>query len=500
MTSDSTPSPAEPHPRRWIALVILLLAAFMNLIDITIVNVALPKLQAGLGASNSQIEWVVAVYILAFALGLLPFGRLGDVVGRKRMFLFGVSGFTVFSALCGMSPDTGTLIAARAFQGFCGAMMMPQVLAIAQVAFPAHERGFAFSLFGFSAGLASVAGPLIGGLLIEANIWGLDWRPIFLINVPVGILAVAAGAVIIPAMEGHGEVRNDFLGIVIAGVSVFLLVFPLIEGRNFGWPLWAVAMMIAAPAGFALLVRHLHRRAGRGKSQLLPVHLLANGNFLLGAAMTTTFFSGMAGFFMVLAIFLQNGFGFSPLQSGLATLPFPLGVLMSSFIAGRLGSRFPRLRLAGGAIALVVGMGWLDYIVFGITDIIDHWALVLPLFLSGAGLNTALSALFQTVLAGVPHRDAGSASGALQSFQQIGGALGVAIIGEIFFSTIAAHMAAASPPHSAFVAGFKGALAYEIAAFGLFAFFVLFLKTSAPAGGPQHEAVPSAPARLNAGE
>ena len=175
---------APPDPRRWIALFVLLIANFMNLIDVTIVNVALPSMRTGLGASDTQIEWVVAAYILAFALGLLPFGRLGDILGRTTLFLWGVAGFTVASALCGMAPNIEFLIVARVIQGLAGAMMTPQVLAIATVTFPPHERGQAFSLFGLSAGLAAVCGPIVGGLLIDAQLFGLDWQPIFLVNVP----------------------------------------------------------------------------------------------------------------------------------------------------------------------------------------------------------------------------------------------------------------------------------------------------------------------------
>ena len=186
-------SKAEADPKRWIALAVLLLASFMNLIDVTIVNVAIPSMQTNLGADPSQIEWVIAAYVLAFALGLLPFGRLGDIVGRTHMFLIGVAAFTVASAACGLAPSIEWLIAARVLQGLAGAMMTPQVLAIATVTFPPEERGQSFSLFGLSAGLAAVAGPIIGGLLIGANLGGLDWRPIFLVNVPVGILAIVLG-------------------------------------------------------------------------------------------------------------------------------------------------------------------------------------------------------------------------------------------------------------------------------------------------------------------
>ena len=240
---------ADAYPRRWPALATLLLAGFMNLIDITIVNVALPRLQASLGATSTEIEWVVAAYVLAFALGLLPFGRLGDMIGRKRMFLIGIGLFTLFSAFCGLAPSMDTLIAARVLQGLAGAMMMPQVLAIAQVMFPPQERGLAFSLFGLSAGLASVAGPLAGGLLIGADLFGLDWRPIFLVNIPVGIARRRCRPALIPALPPHPNLTVDFGGVAIAGLSILLLVFPLIEGHSYRL------------AGLDL--RHDRRRSGR---------------------------------------------------------------------------------------------------------------------------------------------------------------------------------------------------------------------------------------------
>ena len=227
---------APPDPRRWLALVILLIANFMNLIDVTIVNVALPSMREGLGATDSQIEWVIAAYILAFALGLLPFGRLGDILGRTHLFLWGVAAFTAASALCGLAPNIEFLIIARVIQGLAGAMMTPQVLAIATVTFPPHERGQAFSLFGLSAGLAAVCGPILGGLLISANLFGMDWQPIFLVNIPIGIAAVIAGWFLIPRLPGNASMRNDYVGIVLFGSGILAVVFPIVEGRAYGWP------------------------------------------------------------------------------------------------------------------------------------------------------------------------------------------------------------------------------------------------------------------------
>jgi EmrB/QacA subfamily drug resistance transporter len=469
-------SRAEADPRRWVALAILLVAAFMNLMDVTIVNVALPSLQQTLGASAAEIEWVVAAYVLAFALGLLPFGRLGDIVGRTRMFLVGVAAFSLASALCGLAPNIEWLIAARALQGLAGAMMAPQVLAITQVTFPPEERGQAFALFGTASGLAAVSGPLLGGLLIGADIFGLDWRPIFLVNVPIGLAAVIAGALLIPRTPGHPDLRNDFVGIGLFGVSAVALIFPLIEGRAFGWPLWAFLLMGLAGIGAALFVLWERRMARADRPQLLNYSLVSNSNFLLGVLITTIFASGIPGFFLVISLLLQSGFGFTPLQSGLTNTPFSVGVLLISFVAGRLGSRFLRGRLVVGALMIVFGMIWLRFVLAGVTETIDQWQLVVPLFIAGMGLGLGFSGLFQSVLAGVPPRDAGAGSGALQAFQQVGAALGVALIGQIFFSSLEAGLASGLAGKAAFSGSATTAVLYQVASFGAVAALAVFLR------------------------
>lgn len=489
VSQTATTAESLAYPRRWPALFVLLLAAFMNLIDVTIVNVALPRLQQSLGATSTEIEWVVAAYVLAFALGLLPFGRLGDTIGRKRMFQAGVVLFTLFSAACGLAPNMQTLILARVFQGLAGAMMMPQVLAIAQVMFPPRERGVAFSLFGLTAGLASVAGPLTGGLLIGADIYGLDWRPIFLVNIPFGVGAVVAAQILVPRTPVNPALGHDIGGIALAALTVFLLVFPLIEGHSLGWPLWTFAMLGLAVVSAFAFQWYEARRARFNLSQLLPVTLLHDRGFLLGMTMVTVFFSGVAGFFIVLAVFLQTGFGLSPLQSGLTTVPFPVGVLLASIASGRFAGRWPRGRIAIGAAALILGMAALFLVVASVGDAVDHWQFVLPLLICGFGMGTAISSLFQTVLANVPPRDAGSGSGATQSFQQIGGAVGIAITGQIFFSSLAARLGAGVPANQAYVDSMGNALIYEIAAFAIVILLLLFLKPAA-ASGAHDEARP----------
>ncbi len=465
----------EPLPGRWVAMATLLIASFMNLIDVTIVNVALPSMQKSLNATSSQIEWVVAIYIMVFGLGLLPFGRLGDIVGRRRIFITGIIVFTIGSALCGLAPSINTLILARFLQGIGGAMMIPQTLAMVPAILSPSERAFAFSLFGLSAGLASVSGPIVGGLLIDANIHGLDWRPIFLVNIPVGIIAVFASLRFIPMLKGNPENRNDFPGILLAAISLFLLIFPLLEGRQYGWPLWAFLMMASSVLVMIAFVLWLRYRDRTGGPQVLPLNLLRNRSYMIGSAMTAFLFSSMPGFFLILAVYLQSGYGLTPLQSGITTVPFPAGVLIASLISGRLGARFPRRRITFGALMMMVTVLWLQHVIGNVEGEIIWTHFAPPLFLGGLGLGTAISPMFQTVLANVQGRDIGSGSGALQSFQQLGGAIGVAVIAEIFFSHVETGMAGGGDRHTVFAQAFTMAVYYNLAALFMVAALVRLL-------------------------
>jgi EmrB/QacA subfamily drug resistance transporter len=479
---------AAAHPQRWIVLVVLLIASFMNLLDVTIVNVAMPSMEAGLGSNPSDIEWVVAGYVLAFALGLLPFGRLGDIIGRKQLFLVGAGLFTLASAACGSAPSTGWLIAARVLEGIGGGIMTPQVLAIVQVIFPPQERGLAFSLFAFCNALASVTGPIIGGFLISANLFDLDWRPIFLANVPFGLLAVIAGNFLIPATSGDRRtLGNDYVGIALSIGAILALIFPLVEGQSLGWPLWLFAMMAVGGALLAVFYAWERSRAKAGKPQLLSVGLLHEPNFLLGAMMTMVFYSAVPGLFLVLALFLQGGFGFTPLHSGLTTVPWPIGVAIASGFGAWLGSRFLLPRLIVGIALMAMGMIVFRVVLTETVNTVNEWYFAPPLLIAGCGLGVLVSSLFQTTLSTVPADEAGAGSGALQAFQQVGGALGVALLGEIFFATLAADLSLGTPPHAAYVAAAGDALFYAIGAFLLLALMVPFIRMprGAETGAPR---------------
>lgn len=484
MNSQTKTSPAgdepEAYPTRWLALVVMMAANFMNLLDVTIVNVALPSLQGDLGADSSQIEWVVAGYVLVFALGLLPFGRWGDVKGKKHALLLGISFFTLASALCGIAANIEILVLSRFIQGAAAALMTPQVLAIAQVMFPPKERAAAFSLFGLSAGLASVSGPIIGGWLIGMNFFDLGWRPIFLINIPIGIMAVILGTRLIPAIPAKPGQRNDFVGIAIAASGIFCIIFPLVEGRGFGWPAWCFVMVAAALPLFFAFYQWECRQNARGGPELLPVSLMRNSTYVVGALMTAIFFSSLPGFFLIFAMFLQSGFGLTPLQSGLTTMPFSVGVFFASIISGRIGNIAPRTRIAIGVVMVFVGMLALRFVVQDFSDSIERTHMLPFLLLAGLGLGIAIAPMFQLVLAGVPPHDAGSGSGALQAIQQMGSVFGIAIVSQIFFSHLEGALGSGIAQHAAYIDSFSLGLIYNFAAYTLVLIAVLLLKQKHP--------------------
>lgn len=473
---------ADVDPRRWIALAVLLGAAFMNLIDVTIVNVALPSMQTNMGATSSQIEWVIAAYVLTFALFLLPFGRLGDIVGKRRVFVAGVIAFTIISAFCGLAPNIEMLVIARVLQGIAGAALMPQVLAIIQDIFPREERIKAFSFFGATASIASVSGPLVGGFLIDLNIAGLDWRPIFLINIPLGIAVALLALRNIPKMAGNPELSVDWGGMLIVATAVFCLIFPLVEGRSFDWPVWIFVMMAASMPAFFAFVLWERYRDEHNASQLLPMSLITNRNYMVGTFIVMAFFSGLPGLFMVLVLYFQLGFGLSPLESGLATAPFPFGVFLASTTLSRMmGNRYMRQRLTAGIAMLIVAMFWIRHTVLGVSGELTGTVFLLPLLMAGFSVGVTISVIFNTVLAGVPPKDTGSGSGGLQAFQQMGAAIGIAVIGQIFFASLAANGA---PTQASFKDATAAALIYDIALFATVIVLSLFLRTASISDEP----------------
>ncbi len=450
MTSDApilAPGAAggeQADPRRWLTLAILLLAAFMNLLDVSIVNIAIPSIQRNLHASYADVQWALAGYTLAYALVLITGGRLGDTFGRKRLFLIGVAGFTIMSALCGLATGPGMLIACRVIQGAMGGIMVPQVLAVIQVIFPAKERIKALAGFGVTAGLGTVSGPLLGGLLIQHNLFGWDWRPIFLINVPVGIIAFLASAYLVRESKAASPPKLDPVGVALISAALLLLLYPLVQGRQFGWPAWTfVSMALSAPA-LAAFVWYERIKTRRDGSPLVQLSLFRDRAFSAGMTVAMTFFLGIASFGLVLTLFLQLGLGFTPLHAGLTFLPFSAGVLVSSGAAARLAPMFGRGVTMTGALVSAAGMATLIGTVHHVGAAVTTWDLVPGLAAVGLGLGAVIAPLADIVLAHVPQRDAGSASGVFNTGLQLGNSIGIALIGVIFFALLGSQSAAAA--------------------------------------------------------
>ena len=434
----------RPDPRRWLTLAVLLLAAFMNLLDISIVNIAIPSIQRNLHAGYADVQWALAGYTLAYALVLITGGRLGDTFGRRRLFLIGVTGFTVMSALCGAAQTPGMLIASRVAQGVFGAIMIPQVLAVIQVIFPSAERIKALAAFGVTAGLGTVSGPLLGGLLTQHNLLGLDWRPIFLINVPVGIAAAAASAVLVRESRAPQPPRLDPGGVALISAALLLLLFPLVQGRQLGWPLWTFVAMAGSVPVFAAFVAYERRKDRRDGSPLVQMRLFRSRAFAVGIMIAVTFFLGVTSFALILTLFLQTGLGFGPLHAGLTFLPFSGGVLVASAAAAGLAPRFGRGVTMAGALVMAGGMAYLIATVHHYGGAVTTTEMIPALVVAGLGMGTVLAPLADILLSGVRTQDAGSASGLFNTSLQLGASIGVAVIGVLFFGFLGSQSAPAA--------------------------------------------------------
>lgn len=444
------PPETEVDPRgqggkgRWLVLVITLTAVFMQLLDTTITTVAVPSIQAKLGATSAEIQFILAGYSLAFACALITGGRLGDIYGRKRLFLIGMIGFTVVSAICGAAPNAGTLVVARLVQGAFSALMFPQVLSIVQVVFSRAQRAKALAIYGATIGLATILGPVTGGFLIDLNIAHSEWRSIFYINVPIGLLAILFGALRIPESRVRDAARLDLPGASMVTLGLFMLVFPLVVGRDQGWPIWTFTMMAVGLAVLAAFAAYEHRRSLANASPLVNTTLFRQHSFTLGLIACIVFFTGIPSFFFILLLTLQAGFAFSAVAAGAVTLGFALAVAIgsarSSEVAKRLGVRV----LALGCVLLIIGqlgvIGTLSWMGSGL----HGWYLIPSLFVAGAGAGLFLAPVTNVILAGVKTDDAGSASGLLATAQQVGAAVGIAAVGVIFFMFLGHNSTAAS--------------------------------------------------------
>ena len=413
----------------------LLAAAFMQLLDVGIVNVAVPTIQASLGASFAGLESIIAGYQVAFAVTLLPAARLGDRFGRRRLFLVGVAAFAAFSALSGAAHTTGMLVVARILSGVAAGTMFPQVISIIQAGFESGARRRLFAFYGTTVGVATVAGPLVGGLLIRADLAHLSWRLIFYVNVPIGIYALIAGAMSLPESKGD-ENGLDLGGAALAAAGTAMLVMGLLLGHQLGWPTWLKAELGLSPVVLAAFWLLESRRSRRDRPSLVSKAVLSSEGFALGSALFLIVFLGVAPFFFALSIFLQEGDSFSPLMAGVASAPFALGTAVASLATARLRVRSPKLMIAGLAL-LALSMALLIVELGQVSGHMGLIALVWPLSLAGIGLGLFIGPASAATLEKVPPAGAGSASGVITTLQQVGGALGVALISLVFFSFFA---------------------------------------------------------------
>ncbi|MBT3152765.1 MFS transporter [Streptomyces sp. CHD11] len=483
MTYTDTPHAPRPDAgdrRRWFALAIVMTAAFMDLVDVTIVNIAIPSIQRDEGATFSQIQWITAGYALAFAAGLVTGGRLGDIHGRKRIFLIGIGGFTLASALCGFAVNPEMLVASRILQGATAALMVPQVLSIVHATFPAHERGKVFGLFGAIVGLGAVSGPLLGALLTEWNLFGLEWRPIFLINLPVGVAGLLLGSRFITESKAPRALKLDLVGVALVTLALLMLLYPLTRGRELGWPVWGYVSMAGSLVVFGALVVHERRKSARDGSPLIELSLFRVKSFAAGIAVQTVFGVGLGIFFLVWTLYLQIGLGWSVLRAGLTGVPFSLAVSAAAGMSVQLlVPRYGRKVLQAGALVMAAGVLIYLWEAERYGQSIDSWQMALPLVVMGVGMGLIVAPLTDAVLSEVPREHAGSASGLINTVMQMGNALGLGLVSVVFFGVIGERLAPAEVG-PAFVNGFQHALGW-VAAVLVVIFLLMFALPKRPA-------------------
>jgi EmrB/QacA subfamily drug resistance transporter len=428
-----------PDPNRWKALAVCLLAGFITLLDVSIVNVALPSIRQGLGASTSDIQWVVSGYALAFGLLLVPAGRLGDARGRRRLFMTGLALFTATSALCGSAMSPGWLVLARFLQGLAGGVVSPQVSALIQQMFRGAERGRAFGLFGAVIGLSTAVGPVLGGLIIQGLGVAHGWRGIFFVNLPVCLLALVLARLLLPGPETEAApcARDlDPVGVVLLGGGVAALLLPLVQERQWqGAGKWL--LMPAALVLLALFVGWELRHA-RHAQPLVDMRLFGKPSYALGSLLMLVYFAGFTSIFFVFTLYLQAGLGYSALGAGLATTPFAVGSGVGAAVSGRLVKRHGRSLVVTALVAVALGLLLVILAVHEVPGRHVGWAVAAPLLRAGLGGGCVIAPKQTLTLAVVPPAQGGSAGGVLQTGQRIGSAVGIAVVGSVFFSRLAA--------------------------------------------------------------
>ena len=432
---------APPDPRRWAALGVCLVVGFMVLLDVSIVNVALPSIEQGIGASESHVQWIVSGYALALGLLLVPAGRFADLRGRRPTLIAGIAVFTVASVACGLALTANWLVVARLVQGIGGGLITPQITGIIQSLFRGQERGKAFGLFGATVGVSTAVGPLLGGLLISGFGATDGWRAIFLINVPVGIAAILLARRLVPhdgrdreTAPGRGS-DFDPVGVVLLGVGTLLVLLPFIESRE--WGSWRWALLVPAAALLIGFVVWERRYRARGREPMVDLALFTRRSYAFGSLIALTFFAGFTAIFFIHAQFLQGGLGYSALAAGVAITPFAIGSAVTSAIGGRLVARTGRSLVAGGLVLVVLSMLAAWWLVGWVPGEDVGWALAAPLLVGGLGTGLVISPNLTLTVSEVPVTQASTAGGLIQTGQRVGSAVGIAAVGAVFYASLA---------------------------------------------------------------
>jgi EmrB/QacA subfamily drug resistance transporter len=412
----------------WVVLVVVVVAELMDLIDTSVANLAGPSIRADLGGGDMTLQWVLSAYTAAFAIGLITAGRLGDLLGRRRLFLLGLTGFTLASLACGLAPGVGFLIGARVLQGLFGSVLIPQGMALVKIVFPPQHLRRAFMPVGPIMGLATVAGPILAGWLLHVNLFGSQWRSIFLINIPFGLLALALGWFALPRHAGEDRTaRLDVRGVALLTVGSGLLIVPLIQGRDLGWPAWTYAMIAAGLVAFGLFV--VSER--RSSHPVITRSLFGKRSFVVGLLIVAGFYAALSAFVLVVNLLLQSGLGWTPLDTGFALIPWAAGTAIATLLSGavlaeKLGRSSLHLGLAI-AIAGLLGLWWT----------VAHSAPLAPaLFVTGFGTGLLFIPLFDFILGDATPEEVGTGAGVLNAAQQFAGAVGVAALGTVFFARV----------------------------------------------------------------
>ena len=429
--------PAEHRPRMWTGFAVVLAAMIMNLLDSTIVNVASPSIQRGLSMSASQLEWIAAAYTLAIAVGLLTGGRLGDMFGRKQLLLVGLTGFVVTSVACASAWSAESLVVARVVQGLSAAVLIPQAFGLIRDIFPPAQIGKAFAAFGPVIGLSTVAGPVVAGLLINADLFGSGWRALFLINVPIGVFALIVGSRVLPSGSAQrAGLRLDGVGALLIAAASFLVVFPLVEGRALGWPTWIFGVLAAAVPLLAVFGMQQRRRIDTGRTPLIELSVLRKRSYVSGIVFTLVFFSVVVGFMLTVGLFLQIGLGFSPMKASLYLATAAGGACFGSGVGAWAMTAVGRPILHVGLTIMAVGTTVLYVSLRSVDGRVGMVDLAPGLAVFGLGMGMIFVPLFSIIMGEIDDHEVGSASGLLETLQQLGASLGVAVLATVFFSRI----------------------------------------------------------------